>query len=298
MMDRIVSKRYQILPSSQPFIPGRDPTSQTTVTCVHHTHIFGIWRNVTITWMKNVMNYSLTVSIDAAANDVVFTCKIDLKPWHIWAKKGYKSFEVDGNNKLEVYWDLKSAKFAGSPEPCSDFYVALIAKSEVVLLLGDCKKKAYKRTKAMPALMEAMMFYKKENVFGKKSFTTRAKFDQRKRDHEVVVESSTTGPRDPEMWISIDGIVLMHVENLHWKFRGNRTVLVDEQPIQVFWDVFGWLYCEPGSTHGMFIFKSGESEVGESDEDSQCSGDSSYYSVQSYRGSSPQLSLFLYAWKI
>ena len=298
-MANIVSKRYQILPSSQPFIQTKDPSTQTTVTCVYHTHVSGAWRNVTISWLKNVMNYTLTISIEAAtANDVVYTCKIDLKPWNIWAKKGYKSFEIDGGTKLETYWDLKSAKFAGSPEPISDYYVALISKSEVVLLLGDCKKKAYKRTKSRPALMDATLFYKKENVFAKKSFSTRAKFDHRRPDREIVVETSTAGPRDPEMWISIDGIVSFHIENLQWKFRGSQTVLVDEQPIRVFWDVFAWLFCEPGSSHGLFIFKSGESDGDSDDDSSQCSGDSCYYSVQSGTESSSQLTHFLYAWKI
>ena len=246
------------------------------------------------------MNYSLTISVDSASNGAVFSSKIDLKPWNIWAKKGYKSFDFDGN-KLELYWDLKSAKFAaGSPEPFSDFYVALISKSEVVLLVGDLKKKAYKRTKSRPSLTEAILSHKKENVFGKKSFSTRANFDHsEKRAHDVVVESSTTGPNEPEMWISIDGIVTVHVENLHWKFRGNQTVLVDEKPVQVYWDVFGWLFSEPGSNLGLFIFKSGEPDGGDSDDnDSQCSGDSNYYSVKSCKGSSSQLSHFLYAWKI
>lgn len=156
---------------------------------------------------------------------------------------------------MDVYWDLRSAKFSGSPEPYGDFYFALVSNEEVVLLLGDYKKKAYKRTKARPALVEPALFYKKENVFAKKSFSTRAKFDERRKEHDIVVESSTTGPRDPEMWVSIDGIVLIHVRNLQWKFRGNQTVLVDKQPVIVFWDVHDWLFSGPGTGHGLFIFK-------------------------------------------
>ncbi|KAK3031881.1 hypothetical protein RJ639_035651 [Escallonia herrerae] len=226
------------------------------------------------------MNHSLTISVDSIDSDFHHTCKIDIKPWHFWAKKGYKTFEVDGTH-VEAYWDLRSAKFSGSPEPCTDFYVALVCDEEVVLLLGDYKKKAYKRTKSRPALVDAVLFYKKEHVFGKKCFTTRAKFDHRKKEHDIVVESSTSGPRDPEMWISIDGIVLIHIRNLQWKFRGNQTVVVDKQPVQVFWDVHAWLFCSPGSSHGLFIFKPGVQETDSDKEDSShndesdCSGGSS-----------------------
>ncbi|KAL3840842.1 hypothetical protein ACJIZ3_025433 [Penstemon smallii] len=305
-----VTARSHSLSSSEPPLAQRltnDPvtqkTAQSTVTCVYQSHISGFWRNVTILWSKNYMNHSLSISVDSMEINRDYTCKIDLKPWHFWAKKGYKTLDVDGN-QLEAYWDLRSAKFSGSPEPTSNFYVALVSEEEVVLLLGDLKKKAYKRTKSRPALVDGVMFYKKEHVFGKKSFSTRVKFDQRKREHEIVVESSTSGTRDPEMWISVDGIVLIHVKNLQWKFRGNQTVLVNKQPVQVLWDVYAWLFCSPGSNHGLFIFKPGapeadsdEEENSRCDDESDCSGDSRYYSTRSYSKAS-KFCLFLYAWKI
>ncbi|XP_075504081.1 uncharacterized protein LOC142541433 [Primulina tabacum] len=279
-------------------------TAQSTVTCTYQAHITGFWRNVTVLWSKNLMNHSVTISIDSVERDHNYECKIDLKPWHFWAKKGYKTFEVDGN-EIEAYWDLRSAKFSGGPEPCSDFYVALVSEEEVVLLIGDYKKKAYKRTKSRPALVDAMLFFKKEHVFGKKSFSTRARFDHKKREHDIVVESSTSsGHRDPEMWISIDGIVLIHVKNLQWKFRGNQTVVVNKQQVQVFWDVHSWLFCAPGSSYGLIIFKPGapeaDSDVEENswcDAASDCSANSRYFSTQSYSKAS-HFCLSLYAWKI
>ncbi|KAL3528663.1 hypothetical protein ACH5RR_007985 [Cinchona calisaya] len=304
-----VTSRSQSMSISQPSFAQRiteDPvtskSAQSNVTCVYQTHIGGYWRNVTVLWSKNMMNHSVSITVDSVETEFHQTCKIDLKPWHFWAKKGYKTFEIDGN-QLDAYWDLRSAKFSGSPEPCTDFYVALVSDEEVVLLLGDYKKKAYKRTKSRPALVDAVLFFKKEHVFGKKSFSTRAKFDHRKKEHDIVVESSTSGPRDPEMWISIDGIVLIHIRNLQWKFRGNQTVLVNKQPVQVFWDVHSWLFCSPGSSHGLFIFKPGTAEADSDDKDSNCTGDSDgsadsrYYSTRSHSKGSP-FCLFLYAWKI
>ncbi|KAG6390554.1 hypothetical protein SASPL_148292 [Salvia splendens] len=275
--------------SDPPFVHSKDPvtqkTAQTSVTSIYQTHIAGYWRNVTVTWGKNLMNYSLGITVDSVdQNDI-----------------------VDGS-RLEAYWDLKSAKFLGNPEPISDYYVALVANNEVVLLLGDNKKKAYKRTKARPPLAEPVIFYKKENVFGKKSFSTRARFDQRKREHDIVVESTTTREKDPEMWISIDGIILIHIQNLPWKFRGNQTVMVNKQPVEVFWDVHAWLFCTPGIHHGLFIFKSSCELEGDADENdsslsdsrcdgSECSGNSRYFSADGY-SKGVEFCLFLYAWKI
>ncbi|XP_031091178.1 uncharacterized protein LOC115996177 [Ipomoea triloba] len=285
---------------------GGGKNVQSSVTCVYQTHIGGYWRNATVVWCKNVTNHSLSVSVDSVETEDHSTCKVDLKPWQFWTKRGYKTMEVDGN-RLEAYWDFRSAKFSGGPEPVSDFYVALVSDQEMVLFLGDYKKKAYKRTKSRPPLVEAALFYKKEHVFGKKSFTSRAKFDRTKKDSEIVVESSAWGPRDPEMWISIDGIVLIHIQNLQWKFRGNQTVTVNKVPVQVFWDVHDWLFRTSGSTHGLFIFKpvvapESDSDVedgggGDDDGDSVSSGGSKYYSTRSHSTGS-QFCLLLYAWKL
>ncbi|KAJ6682701.1 hypothetical protein OIU74_020858 [Salix koriyanagi] len=207
------------------------------------------------------------------------------------------------NHTLNLVINNLEAKFSGSPEPASDYYVAIVSDEEVVLLLGDYKKKAYKRTKARPALVEAILYLKKENVFHRKTFSTRAKFDERKNEHDIIVESSTGGPRDPEMWISIDGIVVIHVMNLQWKFRGNQTVMLSRQPVQVFWDVHDWLFSTPGTGHGLFIFKPGFPEP-EDDKDSSSYGGQSdtsdgsmYFSTRSVSASA-EFCLFLYAWKI
>ncbi|KAF4360042.1 hypothetical protein CsatB_020233 [Cannabis sativa] len=285
--------------------PITSRTAQSTVTCVYMANISGYWRKVTVTWCKNLMSHFFNIAIQSIDGDFhCHTCKIDLKPWHFWSKKGFKSFEIESNNSIDVYWDLRSAKFSAGPEPCTDFYVALICDDEVVLLIGDIKKKAYKRTKSRPALIDAVLFYKKENVFAKRTFSTRAKFDERKKAHEIVVESSTAGPKDPEMWISVDGIVVIHVKNLQWKFRGNQTVVVggngNSQTVQVFWDVHDWLFGSPGNGHGLFIFKPGIAEIEESEMEDSGHGSengSLYYSTISNSNTS-EFCLFLHAWKI
>ncbi|PON87999.1 hypothetical protein TorRG33x02_162010 [Trema orientale] len=299
--------------------PITSRTAQSTVTCAYMANISGYWRKVTVTWCKNLMSHFFTVAIQSPGSDFrCHTCKVDLKPWHFWSKKGFKSFEIDPPSAaVDVFWDLRSAKFAAGPEPFADFYVALVCDEEVALLIGDIKKKAYKRTKSRPALVDAVLFCKRENVFAKRSFSTRARFDERRRAaHDIVVESSTGsgGARDPEMWISIDGIVLIHVRNLQWKFRGNQTVVIGgdvggggvNQTVQVFWDVHDWLFGSSGNGHGLFIFKPGIAEP-ESEKEEGGGGGSAhgsdtgslYYSTMSNNNSNAnEFCLFLHAWKI
>jgi hypothetical protein len=248
------------------------------------------------------MNHSLHITVDSVGGDSQFSCKIDVKPWNFWSRKGYKTFEVEGN-QVEVYWDLRCPKFTGSPEPISDYYVALVSDEEVVLLLGDYKKKAYKRTKSRPALVDARLLVKKENVFAKKSFTTKAKFDEMRKENEIVIDSLTgSNTNDPEMWISIDGIVLLHVKNLQWKFRGNQTVMVDKQTVQVFWDVHDWLFSGSGAGPGLFIFKPGPVEAESEKEGGAVEGsesdDGSVPYSSSLSSATFEFCLVLYAYKI
>jgi len=93
------------------------------------------------------------------------------------------------------------------------------------LLLGGYKKKAYKRTKSRPALVDVMLLVKKENVSGKISFSTKVRFDEKRKENEIVVDSLTgNSANDPGMWISIDGIVLLQVKNLQWKLEGIKML--------------------------------------------------------------------------
>ncbi|XP_043691013.1 uncharacterized protein LOC122641778 [Telopea speciosissima] len=293
-----------------------DPTTnksstQCTVMCMYQTKIAGLCRIVTVLWCKNLISVSVNISVENPGDENPYNCKIDLKPWVFWSKKGFKSFTV-GGKRVDVYWDFRSAKFSLSPEPIGDYYVALVSDEEVVLLLGECKNEAYKRTKSKPSSIEAVLMCKKENVLGKKCFCTRAKFDEKEKDYDIVVENSISGPREPEMWISIDGIVLIHVKNLQWKFRGNQTVLVKKTPVQVFWDVHDWLFSSNGLGHGIFLFKPGAqeyvSDLEKEGSSRSCDGDgdgdgdgesnrSGKFSTQS-RSTSPDFCLYLYAWKL
>ncbi|ONK72497.1 uncharacterized protein A4U43_C04F20040 [Asparagus officinalis] len=171
-------------------------------------------------------------------------------------------FLIDDAHPVHIHWDLKNAKLSDDPEPLSDYYVALISNHQVVLLDGDQKLEAFRRTGSGPSVFDPVLVSKKEHVFGKKRFITRAKLDVRsKKTHEICVEyccSSSTGSLDCEMGIKIDGGEMMRVKRLQWKFRGHESVTVSSKvKVEVYWDVHDWLFssCNNGLRHALFIFK-------------------------------------------
>ncbi|KAJ8629758.1 hypothetical protein MRB53_023081 [Persea americana] len=300
------SRGNQLSTEKQIEDPPGAKQGQSTVTSIYQTKIAGFCRNVTVVWSKHLMNHSLYITVENPNSDQHHTCKIDLKPWHFWNKKGFKSFEVDENH-IDIFWDFRSAKLSSGTEPSGDYYVAFVCDEEVVLLLGDCKKEAFKRTRSRPSLIDPMLVYKKENAYGRKCFSTRARFDERRKESEIVVEGSFSGGKEPEMWISIDGIVSVHVTNLQWKFRGHETVTVNRVPVQVYWDVHDWFFNSSGPSNGLFLFKPGLSECisgddrddggGENDDNDNNNGSSQNFLTEG-RAPVPDFCLFLYAWKV
>ncbi|XP_076907049.1 uncharacterized protein LOC143563381 [Bidens hawaiensis] len=256
---------------------------------------------ITITWCKNMLLHGLSVSIDGPHANT--KCKLELKPWYFWRKQGSKSFVLDGKS-IDVFWDLKSAKFHGETEPSSEYYVAVVCDEEVVLLLGDMKKDAYRKTGCRPSLFDPVLVSRKEHVFGKKRFSTRVKFHEKGRFHEISIESKNTSTDhgvDSEMEIRIDGHLMIDVKHLQWKFRGNESINFKKVNIEVYWDVHDWLFS-PGIRHALFIINL-TSPVGAIP---MASPTVSWSSQSMSPGSSEgfdssglyEFCLFLYAWKL
>lgn len=282
-------------------------SGQSAFMSVYRTKIAGQCRLITITWCKNLLLHGLSVSVQGQDEEEQYRCKVELKPWYFWRKQGSKQFIVDGN-EVDVVWDLKAAKFNGETEPQSDYYVAIVCQEEVVLIVGDLKKDAFRKTGCRPSLIEPIMVSRKEHLFGKRKFCTRMKFHERGNFHEIMIEcnNSTISNHngadhsgcDPELQVRIDGSLVLHVKHLHWKFRGNESFFVSKTKMEVFWDVHDWLFSS-GLRHGMFIF----SPVSSSSSSSLLSAPSSTVSNpesgedDNVDGSS-RFSLFVYAWKV
>eukprot|EP01018_Ginkgo_biloba_P007177 Gb_16460 [translate_table: standard] len=226
--------------------------TQNLITCLYQTKLAGICRFVTITWCKNLMGQGLSVHVNDPGCH--YMCKVDMKPWFFWKKQGSKSFDVKGK-KMEVFWDLTNAKYVCGPEPQECFYVALMCNQEIVLLLGDMKEEAYKKTHARHPFHEPTLLSRREHVFGKRYYTTKAQFGESGRTHDIVIECHTGGTtKEPRLYVRVDKQVVLQVKHLIWKFRGNQTIQVDGIPIQVFWDVHNWLF-NPSIGHAVFMFQ-------------------------------------------
>ncbi|PQQ00452.1 uncharacterized protein Pyn_08143 [Prunus yedoensis var. nudiflora] len=237
-------------------------------------------------------------------------------------KTRLQALYVDGK-AVDIFWDLKSAKFNGGTEPKSEYYVAVVCDEEVVLLLGDLKKDAYRKTGYRPALTDPTLVSKKEHIFGKKKFSTKAKFYERGRLHEIAIEcknragsisnGNSLNGVEPELEIRVDGHLVVHVKHLQWKFRGNESIHINKLRIEVYWDVHDWLFS-PGLRHALFIFKpvlpsstslsplsrsSSSSPPFSSLSSTPLSSQTSLGSVEGLNASgSSEFCLFLYAWKV
>ncbi|KAJ4758217.1 DUF868 family protein (DUF868) [Rhynchospora pubera] len=251
--------------SANPDIPSDDsvnntkPAPQCSVVSFYETKMGGVPRQVTISWTKSLISHSFSISVEGRENGPLL-CRVELKPWPFRGRKGFREEEVDGDH-VKIFWDIRSAKFLEGPEPISSYYIAIVSQDEVVLLVGDSHKSAYKKSKSRPSLEDPILLCKRESALSKRNFTTRAWFNSgRGKEHNIVIENSIPGSKDPEMRISIDGKVLISVKNLHWKFRGSEMVFVEQSPVQVFWDVHDWVFNGPWS-QAFFVFKQGNAEL-------------------------------------
>ncbi|XP_022720065.1 uncharacterized protein LOC111277900 [Durio zibethinus] len=268
------------------------------VTCVYQCRIRGRSCLITVTWSKNLMGQGLSVGIDDSANQCL--CKVDIKPWLFSKRKGSKSLEAY-SCKIDIYWNLSTAKFGSGPEPLEGFYVGVVANKQMVLLLGDMRKEAYKKTGATPVPSPAIFVAKKEHVFGKRVFGTKAQFCDNGQIHDLIIECDTIGVNDACLIIRVDGKVLMQVKRLLWKFRGNHTILVDGMAVEVYWDVHNWLF---GTSLGnaVFMFKTflGAEEKFWASQSIPAPNTLQWSFSQRFQDSKSQnlgFSLILYAWK-
>lgn len=256
MSNNIASSIDQSLQKLVEEVITNDP-SWNFVSSVYKTKIAGMSRNVTTTWSKNLITVSLQITIESLSKDEdPYVCRIDVNTWQFWGKKGLKSFKVD-EERVDVYWNLRDANFSTSPEPCSDYHVALVYDEDMVLLLGDQEEEACRRSKSTTCLEKPLLVLKEENIFGKNLFTSKTVLGKEGNEHHIVIETaiSCENNEEPEMWIGVD-VASIRIDNLHWRFRGYEDFLVDGMPVQVLWDVHDWLYMRSNSgSGGIFIFR-------------------------------------------
>lgn len=276
---------------------GASKISQNSVSSIYKCKLFAKTCLISIVWGKNLMGQCLSVEIGDVSNN--FICKVDVRSSVFSKKKGSKSFEVN-SSKLEVFWDLSLAKFGSGLEPTDGYYIAVVCKGEMVLVIGDLKKEAFQKTGANFSLSSAIFISKREHIYGKKVFGTKAQFCDNGQIHDLRIECDMNSSDDPCLLVRVDAKTVMQIKHLKWKFRGNHTILIDGLPVEVFWDVHNWFF---GQSLGNAVFMFQTSSSAEKLWASPSISDSSMFSwtcSESFRESKPSglgFSLFLYAWK-
>ncbi|XP_073133619.1 uncharacterized protein [Henckelia pumila] len=234
--------------------------AQNLVTCVYQYQSKSVSGFITVTWIKHLMGQlGLTVGIQNPTKQSL--CRADIKTWLFSKRKGHKNL-VSHSASLHIFWDLSSAKFGPGPEPLQGFYLAILVNQELRLLLGDLTNEAYKKidiynSSPSPTPSRAIFVAKKEHVFGKRLYNSKARFCDEGDVHDVRIEYDTTYDDDHCMAIYIDDKTVMRVARLKWNFRGNDTMTVDGVLIQVYWDVHSWLY-QSVVGNAVFLFTSGD----------------------------------------
>ncbi|KAL1536075.1 hypothetical protein AAHA92_28778 [Salvia divinorum] len=267
--------------------------SQNSVTCMYRCRLLDESCLISIVWSKNLMGQCLSVEIYDASHQFIY--KMDVKSSLFSKRKGTKCLELN-SYKIEVFWDLSVAKFGSGPEPLGSYYVGVVCRGEMVLLIGDLAEEAFKKTGAAAAVSTTMLVAKREHTVGKRVFGTKARFCDMGPIHDLKIECDTRGGDDPFLVVRVDAKTVMKVQHLHWKFRGNCTILVDEMPVEVFWDVHSWLFGS-GVGSGVFMFQTSLSA--EKQWSSPSLSDPTGWSKSFKESNSRSLgfSLVLYAWK-
>ncbi|KAH6818830.1 hypothetical protein C2S51_002433 [Perilla frutescens var. frutescens] len=212
---------------------------QNLVACIYHYQSQAFSGFITVTWIKNLMAQALSIALDNSSNNCL--AKVDIKPWLFSKRKGFKNIVV-GTTKLDIYWDLSSAKFGSGPEPLEGFYLAIALNQQLCLLLGDLQSEAYKKIDPAPFASKATFVARKEHIFGKRLYNCKAQFRGKGRLHDVRIEYDPSESFGKGLTMFVDRKAVLQVTQLKWKFRGNQTILVDGVSVEVYWDVHGWLF--------------------------------------------------------
>ncbi|KAJ6897060.1 hypothetical protein NC651_023063 [Populus alba x Populus x berolinensis] len=114
--------------------PGLTPSVQNAVSCFYKI-ILSTQKQLlaTVSWSKNHTNQGLSIKF---GNDPSTSFKLGTHTRFFRKLKGNKLIESD-TSKIEVFWDLSSAKYELGPEPVEWFYVLVMVDSEIGLVLGD-----------------------------------------------------------------------------------------------------------------------------------------------------------------
>ncbi|XP_018483020.2 uncharacterized protein LOC108854031 isoform X2 [Raphanus sativus] len=252
--------------------PSLIPSIQTSITSIYrislpsNKHLI-----IKVTWCNKINpSHGLSISVSSADQNPSTSLRLNTSSRFFRKKKGNKSVDSD-LGKIEVLWDLSSAKNMTGPEPVQGFYVIVLVDAQLGLLLGDSSEETLrKKGLAYDDLDSGKSLISRQEYFsGNTFYSTKAKFVESGDSHEIVIrcsaerteglkQSSThhSHHQSPVLSVCIDKKTVTKVKRLQWNFRGNQTIFVDGLLVDLMWDVHDWFFSSPeGCGKAVFMFR-------------------------------------------
>ncbi|XP_020589298.1 uncharacterized protein LOC110030746 [Phalaenopsis equestris] len=243
--------------------PSSTAVGPSLTTSIFDTHLglasFSWSRTLLGLFLRANLHLSPTSSLDDENDNDDNAFFFQIRPWFFWKRKGTRRFHLHehlAHRIVDVAWDLTRARFpsTGGPEPSSNFYVSVAVDGEMILLIGDMEEEAHRKMKATRRT-PAIPISKREHVLlkpdasagGRRSYRTSARVSGRER--EITIEIGGMDKDSSGMCVCLDGMKVLHVKRLRWKFRGRERVEIDGiGRIQISWDLHSWLFSSKEGT--------------------------------------------------
>ncbi|XP_047334825.1 uncharacterized protein LOC124938430 [Impatiens glandulifera] len=246
-----ISDSYCSGPSNRPYVSQNStPSIREAVSCIYKARKKFL---IKITWCS-LSGQGFTINV--CEGNPSSNSKFGSYSRQLRKLKGSKKFEFC-NSKVDIIWDLSSAKYVSGPEPISGYYVSVFIDSELGLLLGDMKDVLELRK--LKNGIEYSIISRSEHFSGNDAvYTTKARFCDSGLSHEITIRcvGEEKGRRNSVLEICIDKKNVIKVKRLQWNFRGNQTIFVDGILVDMMWDLHDWLFSSSSSgSSAVFMFK-------------------------------------------
>ncbi|XP_008777988.1 uncharacterized protein LOC120107807 [Phoenix dactylifera] len=236
--------------------PPENRSVQSAVTCLYRSRLSTRKEFlIRVTWSRSHVGPALSIGVDDSPS---------LRDWKptsmnsrlLRKKKGSESYAL-GSSVVDLRWDISSAKYGPGPEPTDDFYVAIIVDAQFGLLLGDMSRDYIERFEEKIPVAEFSMFSRREQVLGHSLHSTKARFREDGRDHEITIRCKEDGwdAKESELSVCVDKKRVVYVRRLRWNFRGNQTIFIDGTPVDMMWDLHDWWFSSPSGGYAVFMFR-------------------------------------------
>lgn len=228
---------------------------QSAITCFYRARLSTLKELlIRVTWSKSHVGPALAIGVDD--NPSLHNWKHNSVSSQLLRKKKGSQSYASGNSAIDLYWDISSAKYGSGPEPTDDFYVVIVVDTVFGFLLGDMSRDFIKGFDGRIRIVEFSMVSRREQVLGHSLYSTKARFRDDGRDHEITIRCKGDGwdARESELAVWIDKKRAVYVRTLRWNFRGNQTIFIDGTPVDMMWDLHDWWFGSP-SGYAVFLFR-------------------------------------------